>query len=220
MTEKEFLKDLAKLGFPLMEVEERFDVNMTIAQVVKSHDVRLWEGFPLLLANSQKSGMFDSSVVFKYLDTKRAKEDFKSLVFSTTVFLKAVKMKFLWEKALLKAVGFSQAEAAEAYKEFVREKTGKLYGGMSLERMKKLFENYQKKQNRDLDELLAVKEEFNLEFAFAQVFSPKQKELFLKKLHQEKLTKTEKEYFSRVVKKKVMALANEELHRLARKALM
>jgi hypothetical protein len=50
-------------------------------------------------------------------------------------------------------------------------------------------------------------------------FSPKQKELFQKKLKGELLTKTEKEYFSRTVKKKVAALANPELHRLAQKLM-
>ena len=44
---------------------------------------------------------------------------------------------------------------------------------------------------------------------------PKQKELFLKKLRGEKLTRTEIEYFSRIVKKKALALAHPELHKLA-----
>jgi hypothetical protein len=59
-------------------------------------------------------------------------------------------------------------------------------------------------------------DELSLEFALSQLFSPKQKELFRKKLDGVPLTKTEKEYYSRAVKKKVAALANAELHRLAR----
>jgi len=34
-----------------------------------------------------------------------------------------------------------------------------------------------------------------------------------------KLSKTETEYFSRVVKKKLLALANPDLHRLARRLI-
>jgi len=60
-----------------------------------------------------------------------------------------------------------------------------------------------------------MRDEFDLEYALSQVFSKKQKELFMKKLKGEKLTKTEREYFSRSVKKKVLALANSDLHRLA-----
>jgi hypothetical protein len=48
---------------------------------------------------------------------------------------------------------------------------------------------------------------------------PKQKELFKKRLEGLPLTKTEQEYYSRSVKKKVVALANAELHGLARKLL-
>ena len=39
--------------------------------------------------------------------------------------------------------------------------------------------------------------------------------LFMKKLRGEKLTETEREYYSRSVKKKVIALANSDLHELA-----
>ena len=49
------------------------------------------------------------------------------------------------------------------------------------------------------------------------LFSPKQKELVLKKLKVEPFTKTEQEYYSRVVKKKLEALTNSELRRIATK---
>jgi len=47
------------------------------------------------------------------------------------------------------------------------------------------------------------------------LFSPKQEELILKKLNGEPLTKTEREYYSRVVKKKLKALADRNLQELA-----
>ena len=43
----------------------------------------------------------------------------------------------------------------------------------------------------------------------------KREELVLKKLHGEPLNKTEKEYFSRTVKKKLEALANSEVKKVA-----
>ena len=46
-----------------------------------------------------------------------------------------------------------------------------------------------------------MQDEFELEFALSQIFSKKQKELFLKKLKSGKLTKTEREYYSRSVRK-------------------
>jgi hypothetical protein len=53
----------------------------------------------------------------------------------------------------------------------------------------------------------------------SQIFSKKQKELFLKKLRGEKLKKTEREYYSRSIKKKVLALANSNLHKLAERLI-
>ena len=87
------------------------------------------------------------------------------------------------------------------------------------ERVKGLFELYYEqkveKDRRRKDRY----EEFSLEYALTQIFSPKQKELFKKKFEGDPLTKTEQEYYSRTVKKKVVALANSELHSLARKLL-
>jgi hypothetical protein len=100
-----------------------------------------------------------------------------------------------------------------------RFKTGVTLNEPTGARMNSVFDNYYKEQNRDLKNLSALKDEFNLEYSLAQVFSPKQKELFFKKLKREKLSKTEKEYYSRVVRKKVAALANEDLHNLAKKAM-
>ena len=61
--------------------------------------------------------------------------------------------------------------------------------------------------------------ELSLEYALSQVCSPKQKELFKKRLEGLPLTKTEKEFYSRAVKTKVVAFANDELHSLSKKLL-
>ncbi|UCF92076.1 MAG: hypothetical protein JSW39_28060 [Desulfobacterales bacterium] len=48
-----------------------------------------------------------------------------------------------------------------------------------------------------------------------RLFSPKQKDLVFKRLTGQSFTKTEREYFSRVVKKKLEAIANEEVGNIA-----
>ncbi len=50
-----------------------------------------------------------------------------------------------------------------------------------------------------------------------RLFSPKQKELVLKKRDGKAFTKTEREYYSRIVRKKLNAIASEKLVELARK---
>ena len=87
------------------------------------------------------------------------------------------------------------------------------------ERLKELFEIYFEKKTEKDRRRKDKYEEFSLEYALSQVFSPKQKELFKKRLEGLSLTKTEQEYYSRTVKKKVVALANSELHSLSKKLL-
>ena len=47
------------------------------------------------------------------------------------------------------------------------------------------------------------------------LFSPKQKDLVFKKLNSQSFTKTEREYYSRVVRKKLMAIANSQVGYIA-----
>lgn len=56
----------------------------------------------------------------------------------------------------------------------------------------------------------------DLDTALARLFTPKQIELIKKKSKGEVLTKTERQYYSSKVKKKVKALNNWDLQRLAR----
>ena len=86
------------------------------------------------------------------------------------------------------------------------------------ERVRELFARYFEKKDETDKRRQEKHTGFSLEFALSQVFSPKQKELFRKKLEGLPLSKTEKEY-SRTVKKKVVALANDELHSMAKKLL-
>ena len=57
----------------------------------------------------------------------------------------------------------------------------------------------------------------SLDIYLDRLFSPKQKELVLKKRDGEFFTKTEREYYSRIVRKKLEAIASENLVELARK---
>jgi hypothetical protein len=60
-----------------------------------------------------------------------------------------------------------------------------------------------------------VKRSAELDARLGRLFSPKQKDLVFKKLNREPFTKTEREYYSRVVRKKLLAIANEQVNRIA-----
>ena len=50
-----------------------------------------------------------------------------------------------------------------------------------------------------------------------RLFSPRQKDLVFKKLNSQAFTKTEREYYSRVVRKKLKAIANSQVGYIATK---
>jgi hypothetical protein len=55
----------------------------------------------------------------------------------------------------------------------------------------------------------------DLDASLDRLFSPKQKELVFKKFNGESFTKTEREYYSRVVRKKLQAIANSQVGYIA-----
>jgi aldehyde:ferredoxin oxidoreductase len=89
----------------------------------------------------------------------------------------------------------------------------------SSERLKNMFKLYfgQESAKEDLKE--AKFDLLALEYSLSQIFTARQKELLSKRLDGLSLTKSEREYYSRAVKKKVVALANQDLQRLAQRIL-
>lgn len=47
-----------------MEAQPEVDANKTLAEVVKSKDTRLWEGFAVLLANTARDYHFEKDTEF------------------------------------------------------------------------------------------------------------------------------------------------------------
>ena len=221
MKNSDLLRRVNGLGFSLFDVEEEQDANLTLADMVKSPDLRLWEGFPVVLANSAERGLFNYDKVKSYLKKPFLKSELGSLISMSFALYKLFNLKFSWADGFYKSLSSNRQKEAEGFLKQLKNDSALNVARhkMSPSRLKTVFDNYFNQSREKLNELLSVKDELSLEYSLSQVFSPKQKELFLKKLKREKLTKTEKEYFSRVVKKKVLALANSELHRLSQKLL-
>ena len=206
------------MGYPLLEVEESINVNEILAEVVKSREPRLWEGFPLLLANNLERNLFNYDEAIENLEDYSEREYFRNLVVMSLAMYDFLKLKISFADRLLQSDYFSR-DLFHKYLRYFKEKRDFRDAGLSLsaERLLNTFRNYYKYAEIDFTELVNMKDEFDLEFAMSQIFSERQKELFLKKISGERMTKTEREYYSRSVKKKVLALANPDLHRLAEK---
>jgi len=221
MNDSKLLTSLAKLGFPMFEPSEKLDVNETLAEVVKSQDARLWEGFPVLLANAAEDYQFHPDQVKQQLKKKEQKDHFHRLMLLAGSLFSLYHLSFPWWSRLHKGLAGKDKAWVKTWKNDLADNKAVKFNDVELdpERLKGLFELYFEKKAEKDRRRKAKYEEFSLEFALSQVFSPKQKELFRKKLEGLPLTKTEQEYYSRRVKKKVVALANAELHSLSKKLL-
>jgi len=218
MKKTTLLKKVKELGYPLFETEKSLDVNETIAEVIKSKDSRLWEGFPLLLANSLEKNLFDYRTVQTHLRKVFERNYLKNLIAMSLALYKYLKLKVPHGEDIYHSNYFNK----KLFDKFItcfRDKQNLTVSDRELSSLRVVgaFKNYFKREEPNFKNYVEMKDEFDLEYALSQVFSKKQKELFLKKLKGEKMTKTEREYFSRSVRKKALALANPDLHNLATK---
>ncbi|MBF0493806.1 MAG: hypothetical protein HQL28_01585 [Candidatus Omnitrophica bacterium] len=215
MKDRNLLERSRKLGFSLFDTEE--DANRTLADVARSKELRFWEGFPVLLATSCERGQFDHDKAVGGLKKTSDRVALSFLVAMSLALYKFLDVKFHWVGTVYDLLSDKHKKGYEKF--LLAFKNGhdlSLCGRVvSSDGVKSVFRNYFRIETNKLQSLMCAKEEMGVEYALSQVFSPKQKELFLKKLKGELLTKTEKEYFSRSVKKKVLALANVDLHRMA-----
>lgn len=216
MDKNRLLKKVKELGYPMFEIEEPIDANSTLAEVVKSGDRRLWEGFPVMLANTLEKDLFDYTIVLKHLKTNKENNLLRKLVMMSLALYTFLELEFSFADRLYKSIYFDDTLFRDFLNHFKNKRDlSNFNDGMSAERVTNTFKNYYQRAEFDLKEVIDMQDEFEFEYAMSQVFSKKQKELFLKKLKREELTKTEREYYSRVVKKKVLALGNTDLHKLA-----
>ena len=104
MTDRKLLTSLSKLGFPMFEPSEELDVNETLAEVVKSLDTRLWEGFPVLLANAAESYQFMPEQVKQLLTRKEQKDRFHQLMLLSGSLFSLYHLSFSWWNKLKKGL--------------------------------------------------------------------------------------------------------------------
>lgn len=219
MENKNLSERVSKLGFPLFESDDTY---ATLADVIISKDLRLWEGFPVMLANAFKEKQIDFEEIKSRLNKAEDKKRLISLIHMSLALFKAMEANVSWAQVFYKSLPFNQKEKISLLTQKISDDIDFSISGYSIssQRLKKNFTNYfNVVPKMMLGDFLNIKDEASLEYSLSQIFTIKQKELILKKLKGEKLTKTEKEYFSRVIKKKLSAVANPDLYRLAQRVL-
>ena len=85
---QKLISSMAKLGYPMMEPVQELNVNQTLAEVVKSQEIRYWEGFPILLSKASENFLFKPELVEQLMDSEAQKRQFRALmILSGSLFL-------------------------------------------------------------------------------------------------------------------------------------
>ena len=83
----------------MFEPNEELDVNETLAEAVKSRDTRLWEGFPVLLANAADTYQFAYDLVEKQLSAQDDKDRFHRLLLLSLSLYAFFHLSFSWSSS-------------------------------------------------------------------------------------------------------------------------
>ncbi len=220
MKEQDLMDNLSKLGLTFLMPSEEVDVNETLAEVVKSDDMRLWEGFPVLLANAVKHSAFSMTEVESELSMKQ-REFFRDLLLMSLSVYAFANQEFSWSRSYKQKLSSDDGERVKQWRNYLAHGQPLSLSGrkFSSSRLLKNFRLYASEAVKKAKRSKERHTELSLDYAQSQLFTPRQKEILNKKLDGLRMTKTEQEYYSRSIKKKVVALANEELHAIAKRLL-
>lgn len=182
MTDAKLMKSLSKLGLPMFEPSEELDVNETLAEVVKSRDTRLWEGFPVLLANAADTYQFAYDLVDKQLPAHEDKDRFHRLLLLSLALYSFYHLSFSWSSKYKKRLSSDDVALVKQWRNDLAHNLTLAWGDVELdpERLKGIFELYFEQNAEKSRQRKEKYEEYSLAFALSQMFSQKQKELFRK----------------------------------------
>ncbi|MCP4624111.1 MAG: hypothetical protein GY850_11330 [bacterium] len=221
MKREDLVSNLGRMGYTLLQPEsskvKEHEVFDLLDELADSKDSRLVEGFPVVLANcAQRDLILDFGSLLS-----RHKSDSRKLL--------SLEKLLLLSSTLLSQHALDKPKNLEVLSKSLKAKHGDLLANdvvdlgnqvsLSSERLQNTFKRYTADLSTMNSERNRAKKRqrrsFQLNYYLSTLFAPKQKELVLKKYNGEPLNKTEQEYFSRKVKKKLEAMTNKEVRKVA-----
>ena len=194
--------------------------------LLEQKDYRFLEGFPVVFVNALRAKdqlEWETSDWSPNFYSKRAKTLLPHLLAFTLLLFKFYKVGETFERRTSKLLSKfrSGKKVFRNVSQSFSESDSVRFDGFefSPERLKNTFQTYAFQPVKK-PELERKKQALEQELLLAQMFTVRQKALLKKKLDNQPFTKTEREYFSRVVKKRLQALADDELHQMARELVV
>jgi len=204
---EELLQELEKYGYSLMHTGKKSPEEL-ISDIIKSGEPRLIYSIPIILLNTSP-GEIDA------LLKKAPKRLTRGILYLALLLYREENIARDLQDKILRYTG----EIPELSIEFSRGGNIEILPRLIIN-AGSLLENFRNylllQKSRDmLSERIGLSLEMKTRHQLSRLFSRKQREILLKKLNHEQLTKTEKEYFSRTVKPKLEAILNPEIERIA-----
>ena len=188
--------------------------------LASADDVEVVARFPAVLAICARRGLsLNSQALFsRYWETSPKRQNLEKLLLASATIFKFKKLK---PPGNLDQIA---ASLKPKYGDLLAAGEFQLSSGMILRTqdlenslISYLAGHMQSQVNRDQIEPPRSK---TLDIYLDRLFSPKQKELVLKKRDGIRFTKTEREYYSRTVRKKLEAIASEEVGQIAQNLML
>jgi len=215
------LRDVASYGYQLLRPDTA-NPEKVLQRMLMSDDARVLEGFPVVLSNVLVSkDHLELSELEKSLPSNLQRR-FRTLAAVTYLFMFWIPESDDAKRTLLQYLNKREPSIIENVQDNLRNR-GKISvgSGMTLDaqRLEKTYKNYvveQFKQSQaSFSKQLEDKRQEVFQEAMSELFTDKQRELVLKMLNKETLSKTEREYYSRVIKRRLKALRNPDLQSVA-----
>ena len=223
VTRTQLLEGLARYGYSFRRPAPLPAGEALLEQLVDQKDPRLLEAFPavfLALLEEKEVLEWESSYrpPFRKLPSAQRGRLIVLLAFSYLLFelfglsqphlrrtAKALSTFSDWKKEVESLRPSFQASGEASLGEGVR---------LSVDRMKTQFRQYALLKP-PAEAAQKRREELEMELLLSEFFTPRQKELLFKRRAGEPFTKTEREYYYRVVRRRLKALADERLQQFA-----
>lgn len=220
---------LGKLGYTFFEVGEKIIVDSLIIEILKSNERRYIKAIPFIIYQSytdkDKKPYLDLNRLFWGGKENKIEKEVNAILYVTREIFKATGKRedmideisnYLRKNSSEKEIGIFEIlfknKAGPAPIEFENYARNNRINWIDLGELASDFLMHKSlaetKERKSMRERLDTSHERNMLIHLSTLFSPKQREIIKKIIDEEPLTKTEYEYYIRVIKKRLEAIAD------------
>ncbi len=208
---------LKKLGYHWFELDEKLDLAELIINILRSKNLRFIKAIPFIIYQSRKNSQaaLDWDKLKKLSAKSKLEKETILLIYLSRQIFKKEKLFDLakeLEKYLIRNLTSTEKKTLTKnpntylkklsfklsdFNAFLEETYREFLTSLKLEKLEK--QEY-------LQEEISKSKELDLKFSLSFLFQKKQREIIQKILQEQALTKTEYEYYIRIIKKRLEAL--------------